>query len=312
MKILIFGAGGIGSVLGGFLARMGHEVALLGRAWHLGEIRKKGLTITGIWGDYRVKAFDLYEHANELLTRNSSFDLIFLTVKSYDTKQAVAELAPLIRENTTLVSFQNGIGNIEAVLEKIPAEKFLPGRAIFGVETEPGLARITVQADELVLGALPGVAPKRSPVEVAHLLTLAKVQTRAVPNILTHIWSKVIYNCALNALCTIHEMPYGGILENAQTCRAMEAIVRECYTVGLKKGIALEPASADLYLELLVKTLIPRTASHFPSMLQDLKRGRRTEIEALNGAIARLADAIGISAPENQKAAEAIRKISPK
>ncbi len=312
MKILIFGAGGIGSVLGGFLARMGHDVALLGRAAHLNEIRKKGLAITGIWGDYRVKAFDLYESAKDILTKNLSFDLIFLTVKSYDTKQAVEELAPLMKDNTTLISFQNGLGNIESILEKISAENFLPGRAIFGVETEPGLARITVQADELVVGALPGVTPKRNPVEVAHLLSLAKVQTKAVPNILTHIWSKVIYNCALNALCSLHEMPYGKILEREDTRLAMERIVRECYAVGAAKRVALEPSTADRYLELLTGTLIPKTASHFPSMLQDLKKGRRTEIEALNGAIARSGRELGVPAPENQKVAEAIHKRPPK
>lgn len=312
MKILIFGAGGIGSVLGGFLARMGHDVALLGRAAHLNEIRKKGLTITGIWGDYRVKAFELFENASDILTKNLSFDLIFLTVKSYDTRRAIEELAPLMKEATTLVSFQNGLGNIETILEKIPAERFLPGRAIFGVETEPGLARITVQADELVVGALPGVTPKRNPVEVAHLLSLAKVQTKAVPNILTHIWSKVIYNCALNAICTLHEMPYGKILEREGTRRAMEAIVRECYAVGAARGVALEPPTADGYLELLTGALVPKTASHFPSMLQDLKRGKRTEIEALNGAIARSGRELGVSALQNQKVAEAIRKISPK
>ncbi|MGH7197128.1 MAG: ketopantoate reductase family protein [Candidatus Omnitrophota bacterium] len=308
MRILIFGAGGIGSVLGGFLARMGHDVSLLGRAWHLDEIKKRGLTVTGIWGDYRVKAFDLYHSAQEILTKNLSFDLIFLTVKSYDTKQAVAELAPLMKENTTLISFQNGLGNIETILEKIPAENFLPGRAIFGVETEPGLARITVQADELILGALPGVTTKKNSAEIAHLLSLAKVQTKAVPDILTHIWSKVIYNCALNALCTLHEMPYGEILKKEDTRRAMEEIVRECYAVGQAKKAALEPPTAEGYLDLLIQTLIPRTASHYPSMLQDLQKGRRTEIEALNGAICRLGKELGVPTPRNEKITQAILK----
>src|SRR3989338_1679449 len=104
MKILIFGAGGIGSVFGGFFARMGHEDSLLGRPWHLDAIRRNGLLITGIWGEYRVKAFDLYDNVHELQKRNIPFDLIFLTVKSYDTRQAVDKLIPLLRDHTTLVS----------------------------------------------------------------------------------------------------------------------------------------------------------------------------------------------------------------
>jgi 2-dehydropantoate 2-reductase len=107
-------------------------------------------------------------------------------------------------------------------------------------------------------------------------------------------------------------MPYGKILEREGTRRAMEAIVRECYAVGAARGVALEPPTADGYLELLTGALVPKTASHFPSMLQDLKRGKRTEIEALNGAIARSGRELGVSALQNQKVAEAIRKISPK
>ncbi|HTL71425.1 MAG TPA: 2-dehydropantoate 2-reductase, partial [Candidatus Eisenbacteria bacterium] len=137
MKVLVFGAGGIGSVFGGFLARTGHEVTLLGRPWHLDAVRKNGLTITGIWGDYRIKAFDLETSAAELARRDPSFDLILLTVKSFDTARAVEELAPLMKEETMLVSLQNGLGNVETILKKVPADRFLAGRVIFGVETAP-------------------------------------------------------------------------------------------------------------------------------------------------------------------------------
>ena len=152
MKILVFGAGGIGSVIGGFLARLGHDVTLLGRAWHLDAIKKNGLEITGIWGNYRIKAFELFTDIHSLQKSNPDFDLILLTVKSFDTEVAVEQLLPLIKEKTTLLSLQNGLGNMETILEKINSDQLLLGRVIFGVETSPGAVEVTVIADDVAAG----------------------------------------------------------------------------------------------------------------------------------------------------------------
>ena len=322
MKILIFGPGGIGSVVGGFLARMGHEVTLLGRAWHLDAIRKNGLAITGIWGDYRIRAFDLFTNVDELKAADPEFELVILTVKSYDTEQAVSELLPFMKPATTLLSLQNGLGNIETIFKKVNAEQFLVGRIIFGVEAEPGAAKVTVKADDVLIGPstglrtdgeqsrtigpAPGAKPivrLRSPLtaeRVAHLFALAKIPTRPVKDILPFIWAKVIYNCALNGICSIYEIPYGKILENPETKAQMEAVIRECYAVGIKKGIPLDPPTADEFIDLMIQKLIPATASHQSSMLQGLKRGKMTDIDALNGAICRLGKESGISTPQNQ------------
>ncbi len=308
MKVLIFGAGGVGSVMGGFLARMGHDVSLVGRAWHLDVIKKEGLLITGIWGDTRSKAFRFYTSAEEIKSQHEHFDLIILTVKSFDTAQAVMEIETLMDENTTLLSLQNGLGNIETILSKIKSENLLIGRVIFGVELTPGVAKVTVTADPIAIGALPGVKTKLSAETVAHIFNLSKIETRAVSNILTVIWAKVIYNCALNGICSVHEIPYGKILEREETKNDMKEIVRECYRVGQKKGIALDPPDAEAYIDLLMGTLIPRTASHTPSMLQDIKRGKRIDLEALNGAICRLGKELGIATPVNQKVVDKVLK----
>lgn len=306
MKILIFGAGGVGSVVGGFLARTGHEVSLLGRSRHLDVIRKNGLSVTGIWGDYRIKAFDLYTDVSQI-PKEVSFDLIILTVKAFDTEEATGQLSPLLSENTVLLSLQNGLGNMETILKKVAPERLLMGRLIFGVDAVPGMVTVTVNADAVHIGhsACPsGLAQDKSPrlsaARMAAILNTAKIPAKAVPDILPSLWSKVIYNSALNAICTIHEIPYGKILEKDQTRALMREIVRECYAVGHRKGIALEPATAEEYIDLLTHTLIPKTASHFPSMLQDVRRGKKTDIEALNGAIVRLGQQSGIPTPANE------------
>ncbi len=310
MKILIFGAGGVGSVVGGFLARTGHDVSLLGRAWHLDVVAKRGLSITGIWGNYRMKAFDLFHSVQELAKKNLEFDLIILTVKSYDTEKAVEELLPFMRENTVLLSLQNGLGNVETVLAKgVIPEKYLVGRVIFGVELLPGIAKVTVNADDVLIGALPGVVPKVNVFQIAQLFNTAKIPARGVPDILTHIWAKVIYNCALNAICSIRQISYGKILDSQETHELMKQVIRECYAVGLKKGVTLDPPSADAFIDLMIQKLIPNTAAHFPSMLQDLKRGKRTDIDALNGAIFHYSKELGMDASGNEKLTHQIHEL---
>lgn len=311
MKILIFGAGGVGSVVGAFLARTGHEVSLLGRDWHLDEVEKKGLLVTGIWGDYRMKAFDCYRSEDEIIRRDTEFDLIILTVKSYDTAASAKTLKRLMKNKTMLLSLQNGLGNVESILDAgISAEQYLVGRLIFGVEIAPGVAKVTVNADDVRVGALPGVTTKLSAFQMAQILQTAKIPTQAVPDILTYVWAKVIYNCALNAICSIHEMPYGKILENEATRGQMEEVIRECYAVGHAKKIALLPQAADEFIRLMHGKLIPSTSAHHPSMLQDLRRGKQTDIDALNGAISRYGKELGLATPQNDALVEKIRSIS--
>jgi 2-dehydropantoate 2-reductase len=301
MRILIYGAGGIGSVMGAFLARSGHDVSLVGRTEHMKAIAKQGLKVSGIWGSFCTRAFEVYTGADAIAPEDRKFDLVLLTVKSYDTQAAVEKIAPYINEDATLVSFQNGLGNMEAILKKIKPSQYLAGRVIFGVETAPGEARITVTADAVAVGSMPGSEPKIRPEKIAEMLNEAGIACRAVPDIISVIWAKVIYNCALNGICALHEMPYGDILKNPETREWMREIVRECYAVGLKKGVALSPGTAEEYIALLEQKLIPSTAQHYPSMLQDLKKGKRLEIDALNGAIVRLGRELDLSNPANEK-----------
>ncbi len=310
MKVLIFGAGGVGSVVGAFLARTGHGVSLLGRPWHLDVVAKQGLSITGIWGDYRMKAFDLYTQVTEVQKKDIPWDMIILTVKSFDTEKAIQDIIPLLKDHTMLLSLQNGLGNIEKIIGGgVKPENFIAGRLIFGVETTPGIAKVTVNADSVRVGALPGVTTRLSPFQTAQTLNTAKIPTEAVPDILTYIWAKVIYNCALNPICTMHEMPYGKILERDETWQAMDRIIDECYAVGHKKGILLNPPTADAFKDLMRKKLIPSTAAHHPSMLQDIRRGKRTDIDALNGAIVLYGRELDIPTPENDLWASKIRSL---
>jgi len=297
MNILIYGAGAIGSVIGGFLAKAGHRVSFLGRAWHMEKIRRDGLLITGIWGEHLIKELDVYTDVSQL--KNKSFDLIILTVKSYDTESAAKEIKNLLKLHTVVVHLQNGLGNAETLLKYIPEDRLITGRVIFGAEIEePGKVKVTVSADETVLGSI-GNVPESKVKEIAEIFNKAGIPTRTTNEIEKYLWAKVLYNCALNPLASLLEVPYGVLAENPNTRKIMDQIIEEIYEVGKRMGVKFEPETAEEYKQLFYSRLIPLTAEHHASMLQDIKKGRRTEIDALCGAISRYGEELGILTPAN-------------
>ena len=298
MRILILGAGAIGSVLGGFLAKAGHDVTLLGRAWHLDVIRQRGLTITGLWGEHRIQHLSTATSLEEL-TGEAGFDWVFVCVKAHQTAEVSEGVAALLGPKTLVCAFQNGLGNYETLTQRISPARVALGRIIFGAEIEPGLVRVTVCADEVLIGAPDERFPGERIVQLASTLQESGVPARATTTVLVALWSKVLYNCALNGLSTLLDVPYGKLLEHATARRMMGAIIEEAYRVAAAHRIPLEPSTAQAYLELLFARLIPDTAAHHPSMLYDLRRGRPTEIEAMNGAIVRLGEAVGVATPMN-------------
>lgn len=298
MRILVFGAGAIGSVFGGFLAKAGHEVTLLGRAWHLDVIRQHGLRISGLWGEHCVTNLALATRPQDL-AQGAAFDWAFVCVKSHQTAEAASASAALLGPRTLVCAFQNGLGNYETLTQAIAPERVALGRVIFGVEIAPGHVRVTVCADEVLIGAPDQRFPREPLAGLVSLLRESGVPARATMTILTALWAKVLYNCALNGLSTLLEVSYGTLLEHPQARRMMSRIIDEAYRVAAARKIPIEPATADAYCKLLFTRLIPDTAAHHSSMLQDVSAGKPTEIEALNGALVRLGRQAGISVPMN-------------
>lgn len=299
MRVLVVGAGAIGSVLGGFLASGGHDVTLLGRAWHLDAIRDRGLRITGLWGDHLVEGLPLATD-REAIERQHGFDWVFVCVKAHHTAQTAPIVERFLGRQTLVCAFQNGLGNYEALSVHLPSDRLALGRVIFGVELAPGTVHVTVCADEVLIGAPDPRCPRGRLGELAGALDDAGVPSRATTTIWAAIWAKVLYNCALNGLSTLYEVPYGCLPELPIAKRMIEALIPEAYRVAEAHRVALEPTKVSAYLRLLFDRLIPDTAAHQPSMLQDLRRGRLTEIEAMNGAIARMGAAVSVETPVNR------------
>ncbi len=308
MNWLVAGAGAIGSVVGGLLAEAGEAVWLLGRAPHLTPIKEKGLKIRGILGEHCVTQCGLCVDVEELPRQR--WDTVLVTVKSHDTDTIIRQISPHLSNITQVVSLQNGLGNWEALLRHLPAAQVIGGRVIFGAEMTPGTATVTVWGGNILLGRLAPKDPQAPARRIAERLTQAGLKTEMTDRIREALWSKVIYNCALNPLSTLLKVPYGQLLEAEDARQVMTEVVAEAYQVAEAEGIALEPATAEGYRTLLFEKLIPRTAAHHPSMLQDIQAGRRTEIDALNGALVRIAARHGIALPANAKLTQRLQRLS--
>jgi len=297
MKILVFGLGAIGCAFAGFLKKAGHEVYAIGRPKIINPIREKGLKISGIWGEHRVDLKEVYTSVEELPVRD--FDLVILSVKSYDTEKALENLKRVNFKYLLLA--QNGYGNYEKAVNVFGKNKVVLSRVIFGAEIpQPGEVRITVIADDVVIGNPDGAIPEGELKRTAETLNRAGIPTRYSPDVYKYLWDKILYNSALNPLGALLETNYGTLGELSETREIMNRIIDEIFSVAKAKGIELFHKSADEYKELFYKKLLPPTAGHYPSMLQDIKAGKKTEIDALNGAIVELGKEVGVPTPTNE------------
>jgi 2-dehydropantoate 2-reductase len=297
-------------VAGGMLARAGHEVVLVGRAGHMAAIREKGLHITGIWGEHRVTNLACYRSVAEIPggAATGRFDLMLVTVKSYDTPEAARTIKPLVRKGTLVLSLQNGYGNVETLEEIIGEEEVLGGRVIFGVETvEPGSVRVTVYAEEVLIGSRLRLVELDRLLAIAGAFTSAGIPAKPTQKISEHIWGKVLYNAALNPLGAILKRTYGELAANPFTREIMDYVIAEIFAVAGTTGVELLWKEPEEYRELFYEKLVPPTAAHYPSMMRDIEHGRRTEIDALNSAVVRLAHDAGVIATVNLALANQIK-----
>jgi len=303
-KILIAGAGPIGSVLGGMLHSAGHRVTLLGRRRHMEAIACDGLRITGLLGTHTIRGLNLADRPSQLEGR---FDLILCTVKPYDTAAIAEDIAERLLERGVIVSLQNGLGNIEALAGRFGLGRVLGGRVIFGSELQrPGAVQVTVFADPVAIGpapalhgALSGALAQRA-AEAARLIDCAGVAAVGCADIMPQIWSKLFYNVALNALGALYELSYGELARDPDLRAIMDEAIGEAFAVARKLEVALPFATESEYLDTFYGRLIPATESHHPTMLYDLKNRGRTDIDWLNGKIVELAVQTGLRAPVNQ------------
>ncbi|HPC47173.1 MAG TPA: ketopantoate reductase family protein [Deltaproteobacteria bacterium] len=308
MRYLVLGAGALGSVFGGLLAESGHDVTFVGADDHLLAMQKQGLAITGIWGDHRVFPVKAHFKAQGLA---GPYDVVLLSVKSYTTEEAMGLAVTCIHDKSLVFSIQNGLGNWEIIANAVGWHRTVGARVIFGAEiVSPGTARVTVYADKVLLGSPSGTADPETIRMVCSHLNDAGIPSAVTEDITSSLWGKVLYNCSLNALGAILNVPYGRLAETEEIMELIHGIIREVFAVARAKGVRLPYGDADHYFRVLTEQQLPPTSSHRSSMLQDLARGSRTtEIDSLNGAISAYGRQLGISTPLNDAVRAIIKAI---
>lgn len=299
-RFLVFGAGAIGSVFGGMLAGGGNPVDLVGRQDHMEAIRRGGLAIEGLLGDHRVRPSGAWTALADV-PADPPVRAVLVCVKSTATAAAVQELAlsGLVREGTPVVSLQNGLGNLEKIREAFGPDAAVGGRVIFGAESrEPGRVFVSVWADDVLLGGPAsgkGIADAES---LAGEFTRCGIRTRFTRDIQAALWGKVLYNVGLNPLSCLLDVPYGKLEEEKSAKALLEGAIREAYRVAVREADLGFP-DENAYMALFFGTLLPSTRSHHSSMLQDMEKGRETEIEAITGEVIRRGRKHGIPTPVN-------------
>mgnify|MGYP000848876343 CR=1 FL=1 len=280
------------------MAGAGHRINMVDPSPHMALIAERGLRITGIWGDHCFTGIDARNSTAGL--NPGDFDAVFVCVKSFDTPAALDTAAPLVDENTLVCAFQNGLGNIEQVAARFGWARTVGARVIYGVRVvEPGTVNVTVIASPTALGAMRPEGPADRVRSLVAAMDAAGLPTIYSDRVEALLWAKVAYNSALNPLSALLDAPYGRLPGIPEARRMMDAMIDELYAVGKARGVLLDPPDAGAYRDLFYNRLIPPTAAHYASMHEDFARRRRTEIDALNGAIVRLGAECGVPCPVN-------------
>jgi 2-dehydropantoate 2-reductase len=299
MKTVIMGAGAMGSLFGGLLSHAEKEVWLVD-IWkeHIDAINSKGLAIEEKGATQAISV-------NATLDVNSigKADLILYFVKTYHTEKAITDSLALEKENTVFLTLQNGLGNEEVICKQVDRKKVILGVTNHGATLlGPGSIRHAGKG-KTSIGELDGKMTDRV-TQIAQMFSKAGIETEVSSNIHDLVWSKLFVNIGMNALTALTGFKNGQLLDHPETIRLMEALVSEAVEVARKKGIRIEGNPFDH-----VKTVAEATRQNRSSMGQDFDHKRRTEIDAINGAIVREAERLGISVPYNRMITDLVKVI---
>jgi 2-dehydropantoate 2-reductase len=297
IRVAVLGAGAVGCFFGGMLARAGHEVTLIGRPAHVDAFKAKGLHFEGLKFDEHIPVTASTDASSVRGAR-----LVLFCVKSTDTEDAAAQIAPFLDADAVVVNLQNGVDNTERIQARI-SQPVIP--AVVYVATEmagPGHLKHHGRGD-LVIGS-PHAAWNES---VKTWFDAAGVPVAVSDNVVGELWAKLVVNCAYNALSAITQLPYGKMIEGPGIRDVMRDVVEETLAIAKASSVSMAPDMLDRTYR--IAAAMP---TQFSSTAQDLARGKPTEIEHLNGFVVRRGAALGVPTPANRALYALVRLLESK
>lgn len=291
MRIAAMAAGAVGGYYGARLAREGHDVAFVARGAHLEAIRARGLEIRSPLGDFVAKGI-----AEQDTQRIGPCDLVIVATKAYDNPTALPMLAPLLRDDTVVLTLQNGVDSAADVAAVAGEARVLAGPTYIATALEaPGLIVQTGTHRRIVFGEVFGALPRLSDrvQRIQQTLAAADIQADAVPDGRVPIWEKFIFLVPLAGFAGATRLPIGPVWAHAETRARFMGACREIEALARAEGV---PVAAD------VVDRIPAYVGTIPgsmraSLLIDLQQGKRIEVEALQGSVVRRARRLGVPVP---------------
>jgi 2-dehydropantoate 2-reductase len=312
MRIGIIGAGAVGGALAALLDREGHTVEVTARGDHLAAIRADGLHLTGAWGDHvaRVEAGEVLSHGPELA---------IAATKAQDAVAAIRDNVALLRGVPVLV-VQNGLDGIRSATDAAPRSDIVGGLATFATSyLSPGVITVTATGT-IVVGVL---GDQDLPARYVARIIDSVIPTTVIQNFAGAQWTKLVIN-QVNALPAITGRSVQEVVAHAGLRRIMTASIRETVRIGRASRVRFEPiqglgpgllrfvAAMPLAIGAVLPRLMSARAGRVPnpgSTLQSIRRGQATEIDYLNGAVVRAAEAIGRTAPVNAALVDLVHEV---
>jgi 2-dehydropantoate 2-reductase len=291
MRIAILGSGGVGGYFGARLAAAGAEVGFVARGAHLAAMRQRGLRIESPDGPLELAPVSATDDPAEI----GPVDVVFFTVKLYDSIAALEKLPPLVGDRTVVIPFQNGVDSVDALTRAVGATHVAGGTTyVVSALAEPGVIRHT-GLGRLVFGPLD---PAQRPLleQLLELCRAAGVDATLSDRIMADIWAKFVRLTAFSGMTSVTRSPVGVLLQDPDLWALTLAALGESLAVARARGIVL-PASLDADIAGAMAAMPAESRS---SMLEDLERGRPLELPWLSGAIVRLAAEAGVEVPTHR------------
>jgi 2-dehydropantoate 2-reductase len=288
MRIAIVGSGGVGGYFGGRLAATGVDVTFIARGAHLDALRREGFRLQSPKGDLHVPRVNATDDPSTIGT----VDVVFFTVKLYDTDGAMRLLPPLLGPDTVVIPFQNGVDSVDMLTRAAGSAHVAGGTAyVAAVIAEPGLVRHTAM-DRLIFGELDGRRSSR----LEQLLAAcepAGFQATLSDHILIDIWSKFVRLSVFSGMTAVTRCPLGTLRDDPELFAMLQAAALETMAVARASGV---PLTGEVLGEMttMVRGLPAQSKS---SMLEDLERGKPLELPWLSGAVVRIGRKLGVDTP---------------